>query len=393
LTKEEINDEMQNTIYTHLTFASFDKGDINGTENFISKIQEPFDRIDEQLRKELALIFSKIGTDKINKNKKREALSFFERAIKCDPENKQYQEILEKTRTEILTAQRNFIRKLSLIAGSAVAVCIIVILLWNLTRNRIIINVEPATDLTILIDGRRMEMVNKKMGVYETPKLFIGSHIVDIERQGYENWQARVNLGFAKNTVINASLVPIYGVFQINSQPESADVYLDGILIGKTPYISEKIQAIPHKIELRMPGYQIFTRDINLISGETLNLGVITLKNLVGDWKGKIGQEGISYNASFKMTINQKNGQIKIKYFHQPKEEMTYSGEINGLISKNDFLADGNVNCKERNVFYWTTTKRRIILKGKISDDWERIEGKFYGDGLGEKDWWAVRGK
>ncbi|MEO0128769.1 MAG: PEGA domain-containing protein [candidate division WOR-3 bacterium] len=391
LTKEGVTDEMRTMILTYLTFASFAKNNLTEAENFVLKIQEPFDRIDEQSRKKLALIFSKIGTNRINNNKKREAISFFERAIKCDPDNKQYQEILSKIRTEILTAQRNFIKKALLIAGSAVAVCIIVILLWNFTRNRIIINIEPTTDLTILIDGRQMELINRKIGVYETPELFIGSHIIDIEKEGYEKWQAKVNLGFGKNTVISASLVPIYGVFQINSQPESADVYLDGMLVGKTPYISENIQAIPHKLELRMPGYQIFTSDIKLVSGETLDLGIIILKNLVGDWKGKIGHDGISYNASFKMTVNQKDGQIKIKYFHQPKNEMTYSGEINGVISKNDFLADGNVNCKERNVFYWTTTKKRVILKGKISDDWERIEGKHYAEGLGEKDWWAVR--
>jgi len=391
LTKDEISDEMRTMIQVYLTFAGFEKGDITGTENLISKIKEPFDKIDEPARKKLALILSKIGTDKINNNRKREAISFFEKAVKCDPDCKQYQEILDKTKTEISTAQRNFIKKALFITGSLVAVFIIVILLWNLTRNKIIINVEPPDDLAILIDGKQMEMVNKKSGVYESPELFIGSHSVDIEKQGYEKWQAKINLGFGKNTVVNAHLAPIYGVFQINSQPESAGVYLDDVLVGRTPYISERIQAVPHKIELKMPGYQIYTNPISLCKGETLDLGIITLKNLAGDWKGKIGQDGISYNASFKMTINQKNGQIKIKYFHQPKDEILYSGDINGIISNNNFLADGYVNCKERNVFYWTTTKKRVILKGKISDDWEQIEGKHYAEGLGEKDWWAKK--
>jgi len=392
LAKDKISDEMRTMLQIYLIFASFDKGDITGTESFISKIKEPFDKIDEPSRKKLALILSKIGTEKINNKRKREAISFFEKAVKCDPD-KQYQEILNKTKTEISSAQRNFIRKALFITGSAVAVFIIVILLWNLTRNKIIINVEPPEDLTNLIDGKRIQMVNKKSGVYESPKLFIGSHRVDIAKQGYEKWQAKVNLGFGKNTVVNASLVPIYGLFQINSQPESADVYLNGLFVGKTPYISERIQAVLHKIELKIPGYQIYTTSINLRKDETLDLGIITLKNLACDWKGKIGEDGISYNASFKMTVNQKNGQIKIKYFHQPKDEMTYTGEINGIISNNDFLADGYINCRERNVFYWTTTKKRVILRGKISDDWERIEGKHYAEGLGEKDWWAKREK
>ncbi|MCX7994632.1 MAG: PEGA domain-containing protein [candidate division WOR-3 bacterium] len=191
--------------------------------------------------------------------------------------------------------------------------------------------------------------------------------------------------------MVHAKLVPIYGIFQVNSVPENADVYLNGEFVGKTPYVSESIQAIPHRIEIRKSGYQPRVQDIVLHKGETLYLGTIILKNLAGNWNGKIGESGITYNADFRMTIEQKNGQLKIKYFHQPRDEMTYRGEINGIVNINDFLADGNVNCRERYIFYWTTTKKRIILKGKISDDWERIEGKSYAEGLGEKDWWAVR--
>ena len=163
LAKDKISDEMRTMLQIYLIFASFDKGDITGTESFISKIKEPFDKIDEPSRKKLALILSKIGTEKINNKRKREAISFFEKAVKCDPD-KQYQEILNKTKTEISSAQRNFIRKALFITGSAVAVFIIVILLWNLTRNKIIINVEPPEDLTNLIDGKRIQMVNKKSG-------------------------------------------------------------------------------------------------------------------------------------------------------------------------------------------------------------------------------------
>ncbi len=120
LTKEGITDEMCNTLLTYLTFTRFDKSNLTEAENFVLRIPEPFDRIDEQPCKKLALILSKIGANKININRKKDAIIFFEKAFECDPDNKQYQEIPKKN--EILTARINFIRKALFIAGSAVAV-------------------------------------------------------------------------------------------------------------------------------------------------------------------------------------------------------------------------------------------------------------------------------
>ncbi|MEO0206278.1 MAG: hypothetical protein ABIL22_06355, partial [candidate division WOR-3 bacterium] len=158
-------------------------------------------------------------------------------------------------------------------------------------------------------------------------------------------------------------------------------------------YVSGNIPLTPHKIDIEYPGYHTSTHSITVSESETMDLGTIVLKNSLGNWTGKIGEDGVTYHASFKMIIKEKKGLLTVKFQHHPSTELAYDGEIPALVVKDDFLADGSVNCKERNVFYWTTTKRRVILKGKFSDDWERIEGKYYAEGLGEKDWWAVKEK
>jgi hypothetical protein len=379
-------------IYAYLIFAYFDKGDVLGTENLILKIS-PAIQLDTEMRKKLALIFFKNAENKLKDKRPRQAISFFEKAIEYDPDAKQYQEILEKTNAEIANANKKFIRKILSILFGAIGVCIIVILMWIFLRNRIIIYVEPATDVKILIDGRQIGLESKGTGVFKSAELFIGSHTVDIEKQGYEKFQKKVNIGFAADVVVRVNLIPVFGAFRVNSEPESANVYLDGQVIGKTPYVSGDIPVAPHKIDIEFPGYQIYTNNINIVKGETLDLGTIPLKDMLGSWIGKIGEDGVAYNASFKMTISQKKGQLKVKYAHQPTRELSYNGEINAIVVKNDFLADGYVNCRQRNVFYWVTTKKRVVIRGKLSGDWERIEGKHFAEGLGEHNWWAARVK
>jgi len=40
-------------------------------------------------------------------------------------------------------------------------------------------------------------------------------------------------------------------------------------------------------------------------------------------------------------------------------------------------------------VFYLAQTKKKIVMRGKISDNWERIEGKYSIEGIAEQNWWA----
>jgi|GEM_PF-1201144 len=394
LIKENLAAETDTMIHIYLALAHFAKGDITSAASSVIRISpEQTTNIDGETRNKLASLFFEIGKNDLQNKKSKEAISFFEKAVSYQPDAAEYQQILDKTKTDAAISNKNFLRKILFISIGAIAVCIIIALMWHLSHNKIVIYVEPATEITILIDGKRMELQSKKSGVFESPKIFISSHTVVIEKEGYNKWQDRVNIGFGKDAVIRANLIPLYGTFRVNSEPDSANVYLDGEIVGKTPYVSGNIPALSHKINIELLGYQSYTRNITITQGDTVDLGTVSLKNLVGTWVGQIGEPGVAYNASFEMTIKQKAGQFTVKYRHHPSGELTYNGDINGIVLKNDFLADGNVNCRWRNVFYWENTKRRVIIKGKLSDNWERIEGKHYAEGLGEHDWWAVRKK
>ncbi|MEO0206903.1 MAG: tetratricopeptide repeat protein, partial [candidate division WOR-3 bacterium] len=187
LQKERIPPETESMIQCYLTFAKFEKGDMVGAENLINKISlSRAAGFDEETRKKLASIFSQIADKNLKEKKPRNAILFLEKAIECDPNEKQYQEVLERIKTELAISTKNFMRKIFSISIGAVAVVILVILLWTLMRNNIVINVEPATDVVISIDGKQMSLQSKKTGVFESPKMFMGSHVVVIEKAGYE---------------------------------------------------------------------------------------------------------------------------------------------------------------------------------------------------------------
>jgi hypothetical protein len=70
----------------------------------------------------------------------------------------------------------------------------------------------------------------------------------------------------------------------------------------------------------------------------------------------------------------------------------TYSGEIKGKFSRGELIAQGDLVYNYYYIFYWKKIKRKIVLNGKISENWNRIEGKGQVEGLGDRDWWAERG-
>ncbi len=395
LLKENISVDIYTITQAYLAISQYAKGDLLGAGNTAAGIQteQLNNTIDGETKKKLAVILYEISKNKIQSKKTREAIPYIERAVIINPENSEYREVLEQTKTEVVLANKLFLRRLAFIGGGVIVVTAVVILLWQMSWNKLVIHVEPYTDVSILVDGKHQELYARKPGVFESEKMFMSSHTVTIEKEGYNKYEERVTIGFGRNGVVRANLVPLYGVFVISSQPESADVYVDENLVGKTPYVSGNVSATSHRIRIEFPGYQPYMDNVRITHGDTLDLGVVSLKSIVATWSGKIGEDGVTYNASFEMEFKEKDGGLKIKYRHQPKADLTYSGEINGIVQKNDFLADGQVNCRHREVFYWKNTTRRVIIRGKIADDWEKIEGKHFAEGLGEHDWWAVRKK
>ncbi len=385
---------MEASIRAHLALAHYAKGNASVAENLIDGMQRAnAQQMDQATQKQLAALYYKMGQSALKDNRNRRAVNLLEEAVAFDRETPDYTQLLNKTKNETTLSNRKFLRKVMTIGIGVVAACILIILLWILTHNKIIIQTESAEDLAVLIDGKPATMRVEKPGLISSPALFLGRHDVVVVKAGYEKWQGAANIGFGRSTRLDVKLVPICFSLQVASVPESANVMIDGKFAGKTPFASSQIMACPHKIELEHEGYAKWSATLTAKEKDFVDLGVIRLKNLTGKWFGKTGADGYGDNTTLSLTIDQTNTELAVKYSYKPKAEWAYSGKIKGRTKKGEFNIEGKVTFAYLNVFYWVKSSKKIVIRGKISDNWEKIEGTHYIEDFGEHTWWANRQK
>ncbi|MBN1403840.1 MAG: SUMF1/EgtB/PvdO family nonheme iron enzyme [Opitutales bacterium] len=75
---------------------------------------------------------------------------------------------------------------------------------------------------------------------------------------------------------------PALGAIRLATTPDTVSVYLDGVHLGETPHISQ-IEDLPegsHKLLLKKTAYAEIAREVEIIGGETLDLGSMELTAL-----------------------------------------------------------------------------------------------------------------
>lgn len=71
--------------------------------------------------------------------------------------------------------------------------------------------------------------------------------------------------------------------FKASSQPENAQVLIDGVSKGFSPYETSSIAPAMHKLEVKFPGYKDFTVTIKTIAGYRLILYAKLAKDDIGN--------------------------------------------------------------------------------------------------------------
>lgn len=108
---------------------------------------------------------------------------------------------------------------------------------------------DPETD--IYLDGELLGK-GKWNGTLEQGKYTLES------RRNYHHstyTTITVNVQDAVQTFSLEAPLPIYGSLAIEGTPSSCDVYVDGLLMGKTPFIVNQLLAGPHNLRVEKRGY------------------------------------------------------------------------------------------------------------------------------------------
>ncbi|MCS7057627.1 MAG: PEGA domain-containing protein [Meiothermus sp.] len=105
---------------------------------------------------------------------------------------------------------------------------------------------------------------------------------VELRLPGYQNFRTTVQVRPGETTSLNANLVPAVqnGLLQVGSDPQGAQVLLNGRLVGYTP-LNLSLAPGSYELELRLAGYQPFRATLRLASGQTLPVSA-NLKPLRG---------------------------------------------------------------------------------------------------------------
>jgi CRISPR/Cas system-associated exonuclease Cas4 (RecB family) len=101
-----------------------------------------------------------------------------------------------------------------------------------------------------------------------------GPHIVRIEKTGYIPYQKDITVTAGSTTIVSAALAsvppPTTGSVNIESEPEGANVYLDGGLVGITPLLVSNLTPGNHVVIIELTGYETYENSsVPVMAGAT----------------------------------------------------------------------------------------------------------------------------
>ncbi|MGB9857020.1 MAG: PEGA domain-containing protein [Dictyoglomaceae bacterium] len=99
--------------------------------------------------------------------------------------------------------------------------------------------------------------------------LLAKTYEVKITYPGYQDKIERVEVQEDRETRIKISLLPTTGSLNINSIPQGAEVYLNGIYKGITPIYISELSPGRYQVQLRKNGYKDFVSFVDVMSGIT----------------------------------------------------------------------------------------------------------------------------
>ncbi len=384
--------EIGTEIRLDLALIHAGRGDLKTAQKLTTDIlSAPPTAADSTWNKKFAQLLAFLGRQEMEHKHRLLAIDHLKKAVFYDPANPSYQDLLTRVEKESTASRRRLLHRTLQAVLAIIMIAVIVFFGWKATHNRIYLQLEPNAQVNVMVDGKTITAHWIKPDILASPVLTMGQHRVAIERPGFEPWQGTVRIGFGRRGFLAVTMKPIFFSLRVAAVPESATVTIDGQIVGQTPVHIARLLAVPHVIEISAPFYAVWRSRLNVDRSDSIDLGVIMLKNLSGTWTGKIGSDAYTYNASFTMTVSQQETTLKIVYYHQPIEGKVYRGEFNGFIRNGRLHAEGNVNYSEVEVFFLSRKKKKIVLDGALTDDWSRIEGTHFADGLGEHLWWAAR--
>lgn|GEM_PF-2869953 len=115
----------------------------------------------------------------------------------------------------------------------------------------------------VLIDGQVKGLTNCNI------KVSVGEHQLILRKEGWAEWRETLQVLPQTPAVISRNLAPAENLtgLELNSDPQGAEVNLDGQVIGSTP-LTRQTTTGKHALKLSLPGYRSEVRALEAAGGQ-----------------------------------------------------------------------------------------------------------------------------
>jgi len=136
---------------------------------------------------------------------------------------------------------------------------------------------RPVTGAQVQVDGRvigitPLEPIELEAGRYEL-RIYAERYLPSVQSLEVQ--------GMGVRQQIDVTLEPGWGTLRIESQPDGADVLLNGKLVGQTPLKAEPVRG-EYKLHLRKDGWKPILTNLKIEPGETIKLPLFELQKVDG---------------------------------------------------------------------------------------------------------------
>ena len=129
------------------------------------------------------------------------------------------------------------------------------------------VTVTTDSESDIFIDGEK-----KGKGKWQG-RLLEGTHILEARKISHRTTAVKLDVIVGKNeSVVINNPIPIYGALDIQSEPDEAEVYLDGVKIGETPLKKNDVLVGNRTIRFEKKGCATLTKSYKVEESNILSI-------------------------------------------------------------------------------------------------------------------------
>jgi formylglycine-generating enzyme required for sulfatase activity len=134
------------------------------------------------------------------------------------------------------------------------------------------LNTLPADGAMVFLDDQ--EMGKTPLGPMEVPA---GTHSLRVQAPRFQTSELELEIqGMGQTQELDLVLIPNWADVSVDSQPQGAEILLDGEVVALTP-AKIPIMAGRHELQLSLAGHQSWTRQLDVIANESMAIETIEL--------------------------------------------------------------------------------------------------------------------